>query len=386
MSGIRTGFNGERLKSARIYNGLTIADVAEKTGISKQAISQFENKKSEPKIETLMKLMNVLKFPRDYFYQEIEDKMFVGDTYFRSLSTMSNKERMSQIERVNVLLRIYKCIEEYIAFPKLKLYQVSDDFKFDVEELAHEVRKYWGLKEAPIINLIDVMERNGIIVNSVLTNSSRIDAYSRISRINGEPIAIVILGTDKENAFRRNFSVAHELGHLLLDDFFDIDNMSKLEYKEMEDIMNRFAGALLVPQSIYRKDLQTISKTDLNYYIQLKRKYRVSAAALIVRARQLEEITVNQYQYLMKQLSQKGYRTNEPFDNETPPIKPRYLKEAMRMIIEEDGVTGEEILQQLSDDGMALSEEIVEDILNLESGYLRYNDSTGNVVALERRN
>ncbi|WP_157047714.1 hypothetical protein [Cellulosilyticum ruminicola] len=58
----------------------------------------------------------------------------------------------------------------------------------------------------------------------------------------------------------------------------------------------------------------------------------------------------------------------------------------MRMIIEEDGVTGEEILQQLSDDGMALSEEIVEDILNLESGYLRYNDSTGNVVALKRRN
>ncbi len=56
------------------------------------------------------------------------------------------------------------------------------------------------------------------------------------------------------------------------------------------------------------------------------------------------------------------------------------------MIIEEDGVTGEEILQQLSDDGMALSEEIVEDILNLESGYLRYNDSTGNVVALKRRN
>ena len=386
MSGIRTGFNGERLKAARVYNGLTIADVAEKTGISKQAISQFENRKTEPKIETLMKLMNVLKFPRDYFYQELRDNVIVGNTYFRSLSTMSNKERAAQIETVKILSRIYKCIEEYIEFPELKLYQVEENFDFDLEYLANEIRKCWGLKESPIINLIDVMERNGIIVNSILTNSTKIDGYSQVSTVNGKTIAIVVLGNDKENAFRRNFSAAHELGHILLDDFYDVDSMSKLEYKEMEDTMNRFAGALLMPINTYRQDLQTISKTDLNFYIQLKRKYRVSAAALIVRARQLGEITVNQYQYLMKQLSQRGYRTNEPFDNETPAIKPRYLKEAMKMIIEEDGVTGEEFLQKLSDAGMALSETIVEDILNLESGYLRYNDSAGNIVALERKN
>ena len=42
------------------------------------------------------------------------------------------------------------------------------------------------------------------------------------------------------------------LGHLLLDDFYDIEGMSKVEYKEMEDTMNRFAGALLVPEEVYR--------------------------------------------------------------------------------------------------------------------------------------
>ena len=58
---------------------------------------------------------------------------------------------------------------------------------------------------------------------------------------------------------------AHELGHLLLDDFYDIEGMSKVEYKEMEDTMNRFAGALLVPEEVYRADLQTNAKTELNF-------------------------------------------------------------------------------------------------------------------------
>ena len=61
----------------------------------------------------------------------------------------------------------------------------------------------------------------------------------------------------------------------------------------------------------------------------------------MVRARQLEEITINQYQYLMKQLSQKGYRKCEPYDKETGKCN-QDGKEAMRMIIEEDKVTGTE--------------------------------------------
>lgn len=117
----------------------------------------------------------------------------------------------------------------------------------------------------------------------------------------------------------------------------------------------------------------------------MKKKYGVSAAALIVRARQLEEITINQYQYLMKQLSQKGYRTCEPYDKETKQMQPRYLKEAMKMIIEEDKITGTEFLEVVSENGTSISEEIVENILGLDEGYLRMNDSSGEVVALERR-
>ena len=59
MMRIQSGFNGKRLKAARLYRGLTISEVAKMSDVSKQAISQFENSKAEPKLETLMKIMQV---------------------------------------------------------------------------------------------------------------------------------------------------------------------------------------------------------------------------------------------------------------------------------------------------------------------------------------
>lgn len=385
MSENLTFFNGERLKSARLYNMLTISDLAERVNVSKQAVSQYETNKSEPKIEVLINLSFVLGFPREYFYETDKKNIISGDTYFRSFAITTNKERMSQIERIRLFASIVNTIKEYIDFPSLYLYEIKDNEEIDVEVLAENLRRTWGLSNQPIRNLIDEMERHGIMVSDVFTDSSHIDAYSQILRIDGQPMAVVILGNDKENAFRRNFSAAHELGHLLLDDYFNINDLTKLEYKEMEDLMHRFAGALLIPKEIYINDLMTSSKVDLNLYIQLKRKYHVSAAALIVRAKHLDLITQNQYQYLMKQLSQKGYRTCEPFDKDTPTAKPRYIREAMKMIFEEDGVTGKEFINSLGKNGVSLSCEMIENILNLPQGYLFQNDKIGEVINLQRK-
>ena len=57
-------FNGTRLKSARKYRGKTIVELANDVGVSKQAISQYENGTIYPVFETLMKIINTLKLPR----------------------------------------------------------------------------------------------------------------------------------------------------------------------------------------------------------------------------------------------------------------------------------------------------------------------------------
>ena len=117
MSVLESSFNGARLKSARQYNGMTIGEVAEALNVSNQSISQFENNKTEPRLENVFALSNLLGFPRDYFYEKDDADVTIGNTYFRSLSTTTKKERNAQVERVRLLSQIYGAIQKHISFP-----------------------------------------------------------------------------------------------------------------------------------------------------------------------------------------------------------------------------------------------------------------------------
>lgn len=371
MAILESSFNGARLKAARQYNAMTIGDVAQALNVSNQSISQFENNKAEPKLENVFTLSSVLGFPREYFYERDDDNITIGNTYFRSLASTSKKERNAQVERVKLLSKIYASIQNYIAFPEFDLDAQSEATP---EELANYVREKWELGDKPIYNLIDIMEKHGVIITTAFEDNPDIDAYSHVEVIDHKAVPIVVLGYET-NIFRQQFNAAHELGHILTDGQYELEELSKAEYRDMEKFMNRFAGALLIPERMFSEDLSGRGKLDIRYYIELKKKYRVSAQALIVRANQIGAITANQYQYLMKQMSQNGYRTNEPLDNSYQLIMPRYLKQAMLMIKRDKGISGSEFMHMLKGMNLSLHKTMVEKLLNLEDGFL--NDGNG---------
>lgn len=373
MALLESSFNGSRLKAARQYNAMTIGDVAQVLDVSNQSISQFENNKTEPKIENVFLLSNLLGFPREYFYEWDDNNLLIGNTYFRSLASTSKKERNAQVERVKLLSRIYSAIQKYISFPEFDLEMQVDKTP---EELADYVREKWELGSKPIYNLIDIMEKHGIIITNAFEDNKEIDAYSCVDVIEHKAFPIVILGYET-NIFRQQFNAAHELGHILTDGQYELEELSKAEYRDMEKYMNRFAGALLIPREMLIEDLSGNGKLDIRYYIELKKKYRVSAQALIVRANQIGVLTANQYQYLMKQISQHGYRTNEPLDDSYQLILPRYLKQAMMMIKKDKKISGNEFMQTLKEMKLSVYPTMVEKLLNLEEGFLndRISDS-----------
>ncbi|MFJ5963276.1 helix-turn-helix domain-containing protein [Bacillus sp. NPDC093026] len=108
-------FNGNKLKSARVYRGLTIAGLAEKAGVSKQAISQYENNKNMPSLETLMHIIHCLGFLRDYFYEQDENNISIGNIYFRSMTTTNKKEHAAQIEKTKILSYIFRYFQSLIS-------------------------------------------------------------------------------------------------------------------------------------------------------------------------------------------------------------------------------------------------------------------------------
>lgn len=366
MAVLESSFNGARLKAARQYNAMTIGDVAQVLNVSTQSISQFENNKAEPKLENVFLLSNLLGFPKEYFYERDDTSVTIGNTYFRSLASTSKKERNAQVERVKLLSKIYRAIQNYITFPEFDLESQSDK---SPEELAEYVREKWELGNKPIYNLIDIMEKHGVIITNAFEDNKEIDAYSHVEIIDHKSVPIVILGYET-NIFRQQFNAAHELGHILTDGQYELEELSKAEYRDMEKFMNRFAGALLIPEDILAEDLRGNGKLDIRYYIELKKKYRVSAQALIVRANQIGVLSANQYQYLMKQMSQHGYRTNEPLDDAYQLILPRYLKQAMTMIKRDKKISGSEFMHMLKSMQLSIHASMVERLLNLEEGFL----------------
>lgn len=331
---INRKFNGERLKSARKYRGKTIKDLAEDIGVSKQAISQFENGKSTPLFETLIKIVDKLKFPREYFYEKDKVNIQLGNTYFRALSKLTKKEENIQKEKTKFIGKIFNFLNEYIEFPELNLPDFEEDM--EIEDMAMGLRDYWKLGEEPIKDMVYLLEKNGIIITSMNTNTDTIDAYSQQQNINGVKRFIVVLGNDKYSAVRRQFSLAHELGHIIMHDgFLDIEDLTREEIRNMENEAHAFASAFLLPKNGFTRDA-SMYPTDLNYYKQLKKKWRTSISAMLVRANHLEILTNSSYQVAMKKMSKLGWRKREPLDDTLIMSKPTVLNRAVDILIDKD--------------------------------------------------
>jgi Zn-dependent peptidase ImmA (M78 family)/DNA-binding XRE family transcriptional regulator len=330
---MQTQFNPKKLTSARIARGLTIKELSEKIGVSKQAISQYELGQSTPKAETMMSLINTLDFPKGYFF-EYEEDQYVGNTFFRASTSTTKRIREMQKERAGWVAKVYKVLNEYVEFPKLNLPDIGDLFNGEwdndkIEDLAVILRNHWHLGDRPINNLVNVMESNGIILASVELGEIKVDAFCqpRSER------SFVVLGADKKSAARRHFDAAHELGHLLMHmDIDDQDNLTKEEFRKMEQQANQFASAFLLPEDAFSSMVS--SDTTLDGYTDLKKYWRVSIGAMIHRAKELGIISLSRYTSLQKQISMRKMRQKEPLDDVLPVPYPAMLKKAFEALIQ----------------------------------------------------
>lgn len=374
-------FNGARLKSARKYRGKTIIELANDIDVSKQAVSQYENGTSAPVFEVLMKIIKALKFPREYFYEEDSISINLGNTYFRASSKLTKKEKSIQKEKSILIGKIFNVLNEYLDFPKLNLPSVNHDLSID--EIALQVREYWNLGDEPITDMIYVLEKNGIVVTSMNTNTDTVDAYSLRQDINGKTNYVVVLGNDKFSAARRQFSAAHELGHIILhDDFLEMDQMSKEEIRDIENQAHQFASAFLLPKNTFARDIAAYP-TNLDYYVQLKKKWRTSISAMLVRANNIGILAYTSYQALERKISRLGWRTSEPLDDTLIMNQPTLLKRAVNILIDNDLFTPEEFIKELSKNKISLNGDEIEELLGLDKGTLKLKKSNDKVIDLK---
>lgn len=369
-------FNPKRLREARLVRGLTIKELAEKVGVTRQAISQFELGDHTPKTETMMSIINTLRFPKNFFYREYKEQ-FVGNTFFRANATATKKSKESQYNKTLLAGYIYEYLEDYIEFPELNLPDIANfdsEWTHDsIEELALKLREHWELGDRPIANIVHLLEKNGVMVFSVDTDSQKVDAFCQHRK--GRPF--IFLGNDKQSAFRRQFDGGHELGHILMHK--DIDNqdvLSKLEFKTMENQANKFASAFLLPADAFAK---TVTSTSLLHFVELKKYWNVSIAAMIYRCLDLNIIDESKYTSLQKQISMKKMRKKEPLDDVFPLQEPVVLKKSILMLLENNVKNENQLIQE-----MAVPQDYIEMLCNLEKGTLNFKESEPTIKLIKK--
>jgi len=276
---------GKRLKEARKCMGLTLGEVAEKMGFaSYQTLGSIESGKREIKAWELAKLARIYYRDVSYFLsEEQETKSF--PVLWR---TKSSSPEVKSYERKFVrFCENYACMEELSG---LKPPESLDRFKYSKADFSFSfVKKLAGRYSA----ILQLGRRPACSLARVLGETFAVKVLRLQMGTEGSgastwgPFGPAILVNADEVPWRQNFSLAHELFHLLTVDVFkteEIYRSSTGEKSKVEQFADSFASTLLLPRDEVRQEFEPrIRKGKISYLdcVEIAGKFGVSTQALL---------------------------------------------------------------------------------------------------------
>jgi Zn-dependent peptidase ImmA (M78 family)/transcriptional regulator with XRE-family HTH domain len=320
------GLAGERVRTLRLLLGLRQSELAELSGVSQGLISQIESGR-KPATEELIAAISRTTGAPETFFQVASVDVPVGSLRFRKHARVRAIDSQRVEELAKEAWRVLSGLMEEMSYPRPHL-PVAEGSAVDgstVETFAEEARQALGLSEdKPISHLTRAMERHGIAIVPIVLPS--------LDDTTGEAIGHFgiscwpstrdygLIGYFRGAGDRERFTLAHELGHMVLHSGRGFAN-------DPEGEANRFASAFLLPKERMQESLGG-SPVSLAELAQLKARWGTSIQALIMRGSQLGLIDEHRKTSLFKQLSARGWRRNEPVAvNSEDPMLPWKLLE-----------------------------------------------------------
>lgn len=296
---------GERLKRARSAAGLSMAKLGKAAGVSANMIKKYEHNDSMPSSSVLIKMAEALEVRSEFFFRPATVKL-AGIEYRKKASTPQKvldkiaADVLDQAERWFELKNLWPDfpISDYEHPANLPGISTLDD----IEAFSVAVRKAWQLGLNPLPDMIDMLESKGILV--IVTGSDQADQVDGMkASVEQQPVIVI---SSQWPGCRQRFTLAHELGHLLLDNLLP-------EHINEEQACNRFASAFLLPRegAIEHLGAQRQSIDWKELYL-LKHEYGLCMASILYRCRDLGILTQQKYHSLFIQFSSNGWRKQEP--------------------------------------------------------------------------
>ena len=297
---------GERLLRARAAAGLSMEALGNLVGVSANMIKKYEHNQSMPASGNLIKLSKALGVRSAYFFRPVKVELS-GVEYRKRSSTPAGilkrieADVLDQAERWQELANIWPVfpVANFSIPSQLPGTVATMD---EIDTFADQVRAVWELGSTPVHDLIDVLESQGILV--IITEVDEMAKFDGLqATVSNQPVIVVSANWPGD---RQRFTLAHELGHLLL------HGRLPPELDE-EKCCNRFASSFLLPASAIRRQLGTRrNRIENQELFLLKHEFGLSMQACLYRANNLEIINDQIRQSMFIQFSKNGWRKKEP--------------------------------------------------------------------------
>lgn len=303
-------FNNETLKLFREYKGLSQKKFADYLKISQTVISKIEKGLRPLDDEIVGRLDNLVN--EKFFQQKIEN-LNLKIYYRQSSSTAKSTTDLFESRLTLIANHISHCLNEIEApinqIPSIDL----NEFGLNPENLALEIRHLFGLGISPIRDIVDLLESKGVFIHFfdypfVTPENKTLDGVSFY--IKGTPV--ILINNKIQNA-RKVFTIAHELGHLIMHMNYIVESI-----RDEESEANKFASEFIAPKRALNGEF---SRLTLEKLFTLKSYWKMSIGALLYKAK---DIALTQDQYRRWVTSLSAFRKNEPHDIDLN--KPKNLK------------------------------------------------------------
>lgn len=329
----------ERLKQARREAGISQGVAARALKLPRPTISMIESSKRGVDTLELVTLAELYRKPLGFFLDShVEAANKEGTLAMLFRAEKLDKKDMRVIHDFEELCRDYARLEKLMGYPvpsalPLRFQADPPSSKWEAiqqaEHLAVEVRKLLGLGDAPVADIVDLLEQQGV---RIVIQPMKSDRFSGLFREDEEVGPCILVNASLWPA-RIAYTVAHEYGHVLLDG--QVGTKKCDGEKDLLDVRaDAFAAAFLMPAKGVEKFLKMVGKTkpgkdslEVKEIVALRRHFGVSYPALLYRLMNLEWISREYHKNFEKASSQWNRLERSLYGRNTSAVELRYEDE-----------------------------------------------------------
>ncbi|MDL2344686.1 ImmA/IrrE family metallo-endopeptidase [Deinococcus sp. MIMF12] len=292
----------------REQQGLSQTELGHKVGVTRQTIAVWEKGERLPSLGQISRIAAALGVSTDIFLKAPEDH--TGPTLlFRAddASALTLPLRAQIQQKVLDYVELERDLKETPTLPPAYPLDEYDEAK--VERIAREVRDFLGVEDAPLGDVISLLEDRGfkVIVTPLPRSVSGFSAYT-------EEWGGIIVVNASHPVERQYFTALHELAHLICHRKDYNGREVPAARDPREKIANHLAGATLLSREAMERELRGYQHKWIPdpVLINIKQRYSVSMRTILMRAKQLGMITGKQAGQQLGKIDKTYGKESEP--------------------------------------------------------------------------